>query len=301
MKPLSTCLSIIMLSQETQPDVDALYLGWNRATLADMKHQLQSVPAEQKEWYQNNIDALHSTGNLNTDSIDKESLRHTFLSHLTTRFTKLFDNMKVLFIVAVIIFFSICGNCQTLKKERITKNDRMKGISFKFNYSAKDSYGLVSLILKKDNTFYYSANTIGTHQISEGTWKLSEGILILESTFQMNNFPAEISNGENRKFVDSCDIAVVENVKHELLTDAFVVVNNDTIKCLPMIGMCKGEYEKIDSVKIAFENGMSSGWIPIKFNERKIALTVLTEIPIGNYVVMNKRRFKLDGNYLRQL
>lgn len=211
------------------------------------------------------------------------------------------NNMKVLFIVAVIILFSMPGNCQTLKKERTTKNDRMKGVFLKFSYSAKYSYGLVSLILKKDNTFSYSANTIGTHQISEGIWKLSEGVLILESTFQMNNIPAEISNGENRKLVDSCDIAVVENVKHELLTDAFVVVNNDSIKCLPMIGMCKGEYEKIDSVKIVFENGMSSGWIPNKFNERKIALTVLTEVPIRNYVVMNKRRFKLDGNYLKQL
>lgn len=209
--------------------------------------------------------------------------------------------MKVFFIVAIIVFLSICGNCQTFKKERITKNDRMKGISLKFNYSAKDSYGLVSLILKKDNTFSYSVNTIGTHQISEGSWKISEGLLILESTFQMNNIPAQISNGENRKFVDSFDIAVVENIKHELLTDAFVVVNNDTIKCLPMIGMCKGEYETIDSVKIVFENGMSSEWIPIKFNERKIALTVLTDVPIRNYVVMNKRRFKLDGNYLRQL
>jgi len=209
--------------------------------------------------------------------------------------------MKVFFIVAVIIFFSICGNCQTLKKERITKNDRIKGISHKFNYSAKDSYGLVSLILKKDNTFSYSANTIGSHQISEGSWKISEGLLILNSTFQMDNIPAEISNGENRKFVDSSNIAVVENIKHELLTDAFVVVNNDTIKCLPMIGMCKGGYKKLDSVKIVFENGMSSEWIPIKFNERKIALTVLTDVPIRNYVVMDKLRFKLDGNYLRPL
>ncbi|WPQ63675.1 hypothetical protein SIO70_02220 [Chitinophaga sancti] len=209
--------------------------------------------------------------------------------------------MKVFFIVVSIIFFSLCGNCQTLKKERITKNDRMKGISLKFTYSSKDSYSFVSLILKKDNTFAYSANTIGTHQVSEGTWKLSEGLLILESTFQMNNIPVEISNLDNRKFVDSCDIAVVENVKHELLTNVFVVVNNDTIKCLPMIGMCNSGYDKIDSVKIVFENGMSSGWIPIKFNEKKIAITVLTDVPIGNYLVMNERRFKLDGNYLKQL
>jgi hypothetical protein len=209
--------------------------------------------------------------------------------------------MRVFFIVAIIIFFSICGNCQTLKKERVTKNDKMKGTFLKFNYSAKDSYDVVSLILKKDSTFSYSANTFATHEISEGKWKMSEGLLILGSTFQMNNIPAEISYGENGKFIDSFDIAVVENINHELLTDAFVMVNNDTIKCLPMIGMCNGLFEKIDSVKIVFENGMSSEWIPVKFNERKIALTVLTDIPIRNYVVMNKRRFKIDGNYLRQL
>jgi len=209
--------------------------------------------------------------------------------------------MKIFFIVATIIFFSTCGNCQTLKKERITKNDRMKGIYLKFNYSAKDSYGVVSLILKKDGTFSYGANTFATHEISEGKWYMSEGLLTLESTFQMNNILAEISYGENRKFVDSFDIAVVENIKHELLTDAFVVVNSDTIKCLPMIGMCNGLFERIDSVKVVFENGMSSEWIPVKFNERKIALTVLTDIPIRNYVVMNKRKFKLDGNYLRPL
>ncbi len=209
--------------------------------------------------------------------------------------------MRAFFIVAIIIFFSIYGNCQTLKKELITKNDRMKGIFLKFNRSAKDSYGVVSLILKKDSTFSYSANTFTTHEISEGKWNMSECLLTLESTFQMNNIPAEISYGEIRKFVDSFDIAVVENIKRELLTDAFVVVNSDTIKCLPMIGMCNGLFEKIDSVKVVFENGMSSEWIPVKFNERKIALTVLTDVPIRNYVVMNKRRFKLDGNYLRQL
>jgi len=209
--------------------------------------------------------------------------------------------MRASFIVTIIIFFSICGNCQTLTKDLITKDDSRKGIYLKFSYSAKDSYGVVNLILKKDNTFFYSSNTFATHEISEGRWKMSKGLLILESTFQLNNIPAEVSNEQNRKFVDSFNIAVVENIKHEFLTDAFVAINNDTIKCLPMIGKCNGLYEKIDSVKIVFENGMSSKWIPIKFNDRKIALTVLTDISIRNYIVMNKRKFKLDGNYLRQL
>lgn len=208
--------------------------------------------------------------------------------------------MRVFLIAAIIISFSEPGSGQTLKKEPITKSDRMKGIFLKFNYSDKDGYGGVSLMLKRDSTFSYGINTCATHEISEGKWKMSKDLLILESTFQMDNIPAEISYGENRKFVDSSVIAVVENVKHELLMEAFVLVNNDTIKCLPMVGMCNGLFEKIERVKIVFENGMSSAWIPVKVNERKIALTILTDVSIRNYIVMNKRKFKLDGNYLRQ-
>jgi hypothetical protein len=63
------------------------------------------------------------------------------------------NNMKVFSLVSIIILFSICGNCQTLKKERVTKNDRMKGIYLKFNYSAKDSYNVVNLILNKDSGY----------------------------------------------------------------------------------------------------------------------------------------------------
>ncbi|MEV4886800.1 hypothetical protein MRBLMN1_005377 [Chitinophaga ginsengisegetis] len=209
--------------------------------------------------------------------------------------------MRTIFIVVIITLFSIYGNCQTLKKEPVAKSDRMNGVFLKFNFSAKDSHSVIRLILKRDSTFSYRANTFATHEISEGKWKMSKGLLILESTFQMDDIPAEVNYGGNGKFVDSCDIAVVENIKHELLTDAFVVVNNDTIKCLPMIGKCNSSFEKIDRVKIVFENGMSSEWIPVKFNEKKVALTVLTDIPIRNYVVMNKRKFKLVGNHLRQL
>jgi len=137
MKILSICLSIIMLLQETQPGVDALYLGWNRATLADMKHQLQSVPAEQKEWYQNNIDALHSTGNLNTDSIDKESLRHTFLSHLTSRFPKLFDNFLV-------IEITTSGEIQKIFKFVLDISDCAHPVIYGYQYKGEwESIGII--------------------------------------------------------------------------------------------------------------------------------------------------------------
>jgi hypothetical protein len=208
--------------------------------------------------------------------------------------------MKAFFITAVVVLFSICGNSQTLRKELLTKNDKKNGIFLKFNYSSSNVYGSISLILKADGTFSYDINTCITHEISEGRWKMIKDLLILESTFQMDNIPVEISNEKNRQFVDSFDIAVVENTRHELLTDVFVLINNDTTKCLPIIGSYNGLFEKISRVKILFENGMSSKWMTVN-GERKVALTVLTDASIRNYVVMNRRRFKLEGKYLKTL
>jgi hypothetical protein len=79
-----------------------------------------------------------------------------------------------------------------------------------------------------------------------------------------------------------------------------VLINNDTTKCLPIIGSYNGLFEKINRVKILFENGMSSKWMTVN-GERKVALTVLTDASIRNYVVMNRRRFKLEGKYLKTL
>ena len=208
--------------------------------------------------------------------------------------------MKILFITTIIALCSIHGNCQTLEKKLLTKDDSNKRVLSKFSYSASDSYGVINLILMKDSTFLYSVNTNLHHEISEGKWTMSENILKLESTFQTDNVPVEIRCENNRQFVDSANIAIVENVRHELLTDAFVLVNEDSIKYLPMIAKCSGSFEKINRVKVVFENGMSSKWIAVKEGERRIAITVLTDISIRNYIVINER-FRLDGNYLRKL
>jgi len=210
------------------------------------------------------------------------------------------NNMRVFFVAAILILFSICANCETLVKGVHTKNDKKKGIFLKFNNATKDDYFGVNLTLKKDGTFSYNIYTCIIRETSEGKWKMLKDLLILESTFQMDNIPVEISYEKNRNFVDSFDIAIVENMRHELQTDVFVLINNDTTKCLPMIGSYNGLFEKINRVKIMFENGMSSKWITVKEGERKITLTVMTDARIRNYVVMNRLKFKLEGKYLRQ-
>lgn len=208
--------------------------------------------------------------------------------------------MKAFFAAVIVILFSSQSKSQTLTKKSLTKHDRRTGILMKFYSSANDSYGTVELLLMKDRTFLYSLNSIANHGVSQGKWEIANGVIMLESSLQTYNVPIEISIDSNRRFVDKSPIAVVENTKHELLTDAFVLVNEDSIKCLPMIGSCNGSFDKITRVKVVFENGISSKWITIEGNKNKVAITVLTDVPIGRYIVMNKQRFILSGKYLKK-
>ncbi|WP_212002735.1 hypothetical protein [Chitinophaga sp. HK235] len=208
--------------------------------------------------------------------------------------------MRAFWVATIIILLSIQGDCQILNKEILTKNETQNGVFLKFSYSAKNSYGVVRLILKKNNTYYYSVNTCATHGVSEGKWRMFKDVLILESALQMDNIAAKISYDESGRFIDSFDIAVVKNVKNELLTEAFVLINNDSIKCLPMIGRYNGSFDRINRVKIVFENGMSSKWIVVKKGTKKVLLTILTDAIIDNYIVLNKLKFKLRGDFLIQ-
>ncbi|UPK72340.1 hypothetical protein [Chitinophaga filiformis] len=208
--------------------------------------------------------------------------------------------MKAFFVVVIVILFSSQLKGQTLTKKKLTKHDIRTGVLMKFYSSANDSYGTVELLLMKDRTFLYNLNAIANNGVSQGKWEIANGVLMLQSSLQIDNVPIEISSDSNRRFVYKSNIAIVENTKHELLTDAVVLINEDSIKCLPMIGSCNGSFDRITRVKVVFENGMSSKWITIEGNKNKVAITVLTDVPISRYIVMNKQRFILSGKYLKK-
>lgn len=209
--------------------------------------------------------------------------------------------MKLFIIIKLSLLFTIVGNCQILKRDILNQNDKVNGIFQRFTYDAKGSYGSIVLTLKRNKTYQYTINSFAYHGISEGTWQILNRMLILQSTFQLDNIPVEISYGNEGDFVDSFDIAIVRNIKHEPLTEAFVLVNNDSVRCLPVIGKCNATFDKINRVKVTFENGMSSKWIPIKDGEKKITPIVLSDIPIGNYIIMSKQKFRIDGSRLISL
>ncbi|MBC9914026.1 hypothetical protein [Chitinophaga varians] len=206
--------------------------------------------------------------------------------------------MKILVLAVIVMSLSIRGSSQMLNKVVPTADDKRNGVVLKFGYSATDSHGVIWLILKKDSSYFYSLNTAGLYKVSEGKWSIYKDVLTLESTLQMDNIPAKISYDQSGTFADSFNVAIVKNIKNELLTDAFVLINSDSIKCLPMIGDCNGSFERINKVKILFENGMSSKWMMVKEGAGKIQLTVLTDTFIGNYHVMHHQKFKVSRDRL---
>jgi hypothetical protein len=204
--------------------------------------------------------------------------------------------MKIFFLcLYCFLFFS--GNCQILQRSLLTTKDSVQGILFKYEYEAKGSYGTITLILNKDNTYSYQKSSFAVEGISEGKWKIIRNRLILKSTLQ-KNIPIKISYGTDGDFADGSNIAVVENIDKEPLTDVTVLVNNDSIECLPLTGQCTGSFKSIKKVKAVFENGLSSKWINVKDGETKILLTILSEIPIENYVIMHNKKFTIEDNNL---
>src|SRR5215831_17518713 len=136
-----------------------------------------------------------------------------------------------IFVLVILLFSFLSGVCQDLQKLVLTKEDSAQGVLFKYEYDAQGSYGTISLILKKNNTYLYKQSSFAVEGISEGKWEISKGKLILKSTLQKNDIPVKISYGTNGDFADNSNIAVVKNAANKPLTDATVLVNSDSIEC----------------------------------------------------------------------
>lgn len=206
--------------------------------------------------------------------------------------------MRIVFLMPL-LFFCLVPKSQCLQKTFLTKQDSLQGVVLKYEYKATDSYNTISLVLNKNKTYLYHQLSFAINSVSSGKWKISKNYLTLKSTLQKNNIPVRIDYGTDGDFASNSNIAIVKNIVNKPLTDVTVLVNNDSIECLPLTGQCTGSFKRIKKVKILFENGCSSKWLFVKEGATKILLTVLSEIPIEDYVVMNNKICKIECDYLK--
>lgn len=191
---------------------------------------------------------------------------------------------------------------QELSVKKISQKERNRGIIYKYVYEASNSYNVINLILNKDKTYEYENLSNVYISYSKGVWDIKKDVLVLNSFVKNKEIPVKIL------YIDTVDIAqkqkihVVKNNKNEPLTDIYVYINNDSTKCLPLVGSCSKEFDQIDSVKIQYENGLTSSWIKVQ-NRSYEALSVVidTDLNLSNYQVFNNKKYKMTNKGIIQL
>lgn len=211
--------------------------------------------------------------------------------------------MKCCFIFITFSIFAINISAQTLQSVSLKTNDSLKNVQYKYEYSEKDNFYRITIFLLRDGEYWYYENSCVMDLYSKGTWRLSKDALILNSEIQKNNVPVLLSLTD-----DTCDVVsnskfgVVKNLKGDYLTDAFVNVNADNVKCLPMAGSCVGEYKTVDSVRLIFENGFRSKWVHVKdSNDSHILLKVNTNLKISAFISFENFKYKVTKKYLKPI
>ena len=193
-----------------------------------------------------------------------------------------------IFLTTIIVF------SQDLEKKVLSETDRKKGILYRYAYECSDSYCEITLTLYKDNNYKYEVKSFMRDVFSSGKWTKKNNILIINSFIQKNEVPVKlVYSNDTSGMIKNFPISIVKNKKNELLLDGLVRINNDSLQCLPMSGVCIGDYKSIDSLKIVFDNGLSSRWLKVENkNFKKIIPVVQTDLSISSYIPL-KRRYKI--------
>lgn len=205
------------------------------------------------------------------------------------------------FIYTILIFSFSKVYGQDLKKVMLSKDEKKNSVVYKYSYSEKVAYGIIVLLLYANGTFNYSINSFNRNVISFGKWKLEKNLLILNSTISKNNLPIKIDySSDTTSRTNNCKFNIIKNAEGKEVSDAFVLINNDTTRCLPSYASCIGNYKTIDSIKILIENGITSKWIKLKsdINNLQIDITIEMNLLPSKYYVIENWKYKMNGNRL---
>lgn len=205
-----------------------------------------------------------------------------------------------------LLFFcllTISANSQNLKQTSLTMTDKKKGIVSKYEYNATDSYSEIRLIFLKNANFEYTLRTFNQDVFSTGKWARKGNTLTLRSHLSTNNLPVKlVYKTDTSDLINGFKIGVVRNLNGKLMTDGLVNINNDSIQCVPLMSLCYPQLTTIDSIRIVFENGMSSKWIKIeKQDYLQVVPIVQTNFLISSYIVFDNRKYQILKSSLKPI
>jgi hypothetical protein len=209
--------------------------------------------------------------------------------------------IKSIIIIIVLLIHAGAIQAQGYKKQVLNKAELKQGVLVR--YEEKNKFVYAELILYKSGKYLYSNGVCMGDYHSEGTWKRKGDKYILNSRMQQNGLPIELiylndTTGSSGSF----PLKIVKDYKGEQLIQAMVFINNDSNSCAPDMENCTGSYEKIDSVRLAF-NGLSSKWVKVENKPYKYLQIILKTDgrPLDNYYVFENVEVQVRGATIKFL
>lgn len=202
-------------------------------------------------------------------------------------------------------FVCIQLEAQDFTLGRLTAKDKKDHVLSAYAY-VSPPHGRGQLLLYQNGTFYYSHSVAMQSEdvFSQGTWFKKGDTLVLDNAIKNGHVPIQLSYSmDSSQLLDGFRVGVVKNLKGDEMTDGLIAINREANLCVPTYGgLCAEEYKTIDSIKVVFENGLSSGWLKIE-NRPFVLVTpiVQTTFPITFYMVFDQRKYLIGKTSLKPL
>ena len=214
--------------------------------------------------------------------------------------------MKILNSILILVFANLFVKnveAQDLSICKLSDTDKKNNIIRKYEYTARDHYGIIKLSLFANSTFWYELSTFRRELFSEGIWIQKKDSLILNSYITNRHIPIKlIYSNDSSTLIGGFKIGIVRNLTGDYLKDGMININNDSIKCVPEGGFCTAAYASFDSIKVVFENGLYSDWI--KVEEKKYAQiipVIQTKFPLSSYQALDNQKYLVLKSSLRPI
>jgi len=196
--------------------------------------------------------------------------------------------MKQTTFIFLLILTNLFCSSQEYVKVKLKKEELRQGIEARYQRDATDGHFMVfDLFLYKNGRFTHYRSDNLHPEYSEGSWKISNGKLLIRSSIQQNELPVKVtylpvdSNGKRR-------IAQIRNLKEDV-TEAYVLINTDSINCFYGDELCNSSYDTIRRLKVGLEyTELKSAWINIPEGKETIQLVIDTEMDVRKYTPLNK-------------
>lgn len=201
--------------------------------------------------------------------------------------------------IALLILNALLLSGQSLKRKGLTKIDKENNIRWRYEYRSEEGFWGKSLLLFKNGRYKYTSGGCLQSFFSEGRWAVIDKVMVLNSDVKENDVPVSVSyTNDTSDIVNAFKFGIVRNRKGDLMTDAFVNINADSVKCLPIAGGCGGTYNRIDSVRLIFENGFTSRWMGIENNDKYVLIKAEVDNKIEGYKSFDNFKYRLHGKLL---